>query len=97
MPRTTEGNDTDSRTDDLKQAAAQAGRNVRQAGEHVKEAATQKYNEIKDQASIYYNEGRERAAEFEKSLESYVQEKPLKSVLIAAGIGLVLGMVWKRR
>jgi ElaB/YqjD/DUF883 family membrane-anchored ribosome-binding protein len=29
-------------------------------------------------------------------LEDYVREKPLRSLLIAAGVGMLLGILWKR-
>ena len=35
-------------------------------------------------------------AEWEESLENYVHEKPLQAVLIAAGVGVLLGLLWKR-
>jgi len=41
-------------------------------------------------------EGRERAQEWEQSIETYVQEKPIQSILIAAGVGILLGILWKR-
>jgi ElaB/YqjD/DUF883 family membrane-anchored ribosome-binding protein len=34
--------------------------------------------------------------EMEQSLEAYVQEKPIQALLMAAGAGLLLGMLWKR-
>jgi ElaB/YqjD/DUF883 family membrane-anchored ribosome-binding protein len=33
----------------------------------------------------------------ERSFAQYVREQPLKSILIAAGVGLVLGRFWLRR
>jgi ElaB/YqjD/DUF883 family membrane-anchored ribosome-binding protein len=33
----------------------------------------------------------------ERSVAQYVQEQPLTSLLIAAGVGLVLGRFWMRR
>jgi ElaB/YqjD/DUF883 family membrane-anchored ribosome-binding protein len=40
--------------------------------------------------------GRQRAQEWEKGLEDYVHEKPLQAILIAAGVGMLLGVLWKR-
>jgi ElaB/YqjD/DUF883 family membrane-anchored ribosome-binding protein len=34
--------------------------------------------------------------EMEQSLEQYVQEKPIQALLMAAGVGLLLGILWKR-
>ena len=52
--------------------------------------------QLRDQANEYYETGRERAREWEQGLEQYVQEKPLQAVLIAAGVGVLLGLLWKR-
>jgi ElaB/YqjD/DUF883 family membrane-anchored ribosome-binding protein len=35
--------------------------------------------------------------DFERTLEQRIREKPLHSVAIAAGVGLLLGMLWIRR
>ena len=59
-------------------------------------ALKRKYEELRDQASEYYEQGRRRAMEMEQGLEQYVQEKPIQALLIAAGVGMLLGMLWKR-
>ena len=51
---------------------------------------------MRDSATEYYEQGRQRAMEMEQSLEAYVQEKPIQALLMAAGAGLLLGMLWKR-
>ena len=51
---------------------------------------------VQRQAKGYYSQGREAAQQFEQSLEGYVQEKPIQALLIAAGVGLLLGVLWKR-
>lgn len=38
-----------------------------------------------------------KATEFEDQIEIYIREKPLKSVLIAAGVGALLGFLISRR
>jgi ElaB/YqjD/DUF883 family membrane-anchored ribosome-binding protein len=81
---------------DLKETAAQVGENLRNLGGQVREQATQQYEQLRDQASDYYEQGRQRAMEVEQSLEQYVHEKPIQSLLIAAGVGMLLGILWKR-
>jgi ElaB/YqjD/DUF883 family membrane-anchored ribosome-binding protein len=49
-----------------------------------------------DLAQSSYEESRQRAYELEKALEAYIREKPVKSLLIAAGAGMLLGLLWKR-
>ncbi len=82
--------------DQLKDKAAKVSENIRDVGGQVREAATQKYGEVKDQATQYYNQGRDAAEQWEQNLETYVQDKPLQAVMIAAGVGLLLGLLWKR-
>jgi ElaB/YqjD/DUF883 family membrane-anchored ribosome-binding protein len=76
--------------------AQQVGENLRDLGGQVRDAAREKYSQLSDQAQQYYEQGRQMAHEWEEGLESYIQEKPLQSVLIAAGIGVLLGLLWKR-
>ena len=41
-------------------------------------------------------DGKQKMHELEENLARRVQESPMKSVLIAAGVGLVLGFLWRR-
>ena len=63
----------------------------------ARDAARQAVGQVKERASEYYSQGRERATEFGHKVEDMVREQPMKSVLIAAGAGLVLGMLLRRR
>jgi ElaB/YqjD/DUF883 family membrane-anchored ribosome-binding protein len=78
------------------QAAAQVGQNLRDMGTQARDMASERYNQLRDQAQNYYDQGRQRATEWEQGVESYVKEKPLQAVLIAAGVGVLLGLLWKR-
>lgn len=80
----------------LGQAAQHVGEDLRELGGQVREAAREKYEQMSEQARAYYDEGRRAAQEWEKGFESFVQEKPVQAVLIAAGVGLLLGLLWKR-
>ena len=80
----------------LGQAAQQVGQNLRDLGGQVRDVATERYEQLRTQATDYYQQGRERAQEWEENLETYIQEKPLQAVLIAAGVGVLLGLLWKR-
>lgn len=44
-----------------------------------------------------YRKGKEKAIEAEESFESYVRTHPVKSVLVASGVGLALGFLLGRR
>jgi ElaB/YqjD/DUF883 family membrane-anchored ribosome-binding protein len=81
----------------LRESAAEVKENLRDIGTQVRDKAGEQYEQMRDQASQYYEEGRRRAMEMEQTLEQYVQEKPIQSLLIAAGVGMLIGMIWKRR
>ena len=83
-------------TDQLKDKAGEVATNLRDMGTQVRDAATQQYQSALDTAQEYYQDGRERAMEWQGQLEEYVREQPVKALAIAAGIGVVLGIIWKR-
>lgn len=63
----------------------------------AREMANEKVEQVREGAAGYVKEGREKARNIEHSIEQYIREEPIKSVLIAAGVGLVLGRFWMRR
>jgi ElaB/YqjD/DUF883 family membrane-anchored ribosome-binding protein len=80
----------------IRDTASQVQQNLRDMGTQVRDAATEQYNNLRGQATEYFEEGRMRAQEWEQSIEQYVHEKPIQSILIAAGVGMLLGILWKR-
>jgi ElaB/YqjD/DUF883 family membrane-anchored ribosome-binding protein len=80
----------------LKETAGQVASNLRDVGSQVREAAAQQYQQVRDSAQEYYEQGREKAMEWQHQVEDYVREQPIKSILIAAGVGALLGILWKR-
>jgi ElaB/YqjD/DUF883 family membrane-anchored ribosome-binding protein len=83
-------------TDQLKDKASDVANSLRDMGSQVRDVATQQYQSAVDTAQEYYQEGREKAMEWQGQLEDYVREQPVKALAIAAGIGVVLGILWKR-
>ncbi|HEX6882432.1 MAG TPA: hypothetical protein VF530_03565 [Planctomycetota bacterium] len=57
----------------------------------------EKLDNFGDNARDVYAKGRERVDVMSNDLGSYVQRQPVRSLLIAAGVGLVLGAVLIRR
>jgi ElaB/YqjD/DUF883 family membrane-anchored ribosome-binding protein len=49
-----------------------------------------------DTASDYSQQGRQQLEAVENTLENSIRAKPLQSVLIAAGIGMFLGLLLKK-
>ena len=81
---------------DIRNRAADVGDNVREMAGSAKEMARDTINRVRDTATDAYREGKERAARWQDDLESTIRDKPLTSILIAAGIGVVLGFLWRR-
>ena len=54
-------------------------------------------SDIEKSASECCSELREQAADLCSSVEDYVRHEPMKSVVIAAGLGLVAGLLLSRR
>ena len=84
---------------DLLQEAARDKKN------ELKNLIMDKYPELKDtffegqmqdNASACYGRGRDKVHYTERSVDQFIREQPLKSVLIAAGVGLLLGRFWMR-
>jgi ElaB/YqjD/DUF883 family membrane-anchored ribosome-binding protein len=65
---------------------------VQEVSTHVSETARQ----VGETASQYYDRGREQFEDAAQALEENIRAKPLQSVLLATGIGLLLGLLWKR-
>jgi len=96
MSRVSDASEAKAARQQLRESAASVQENLRDMGGQVRDAAAEKYHQLKEQAGQYYEEGRQRAIEWERGLENYVQERPIKSLLIAAGVGMLIGILWKR-
>lgn len=82
--------------DKMREMGSQARQAATQKYEELRNAATEKYEQFRDTAKEYYEHGRERATEWEHGIEDYVREKPVQALLMAAGVGVILGLLWKR-
>jgi ElaB/YqjD/DUF883 family membrane-anchored ribosome-binding protein len=78
--------------DHLKASKAHA----RAAATEIRGAAAEVAREIKERAGVLAGEWKEKAKHLHKEVEEYVREHPTKSVLVAVGIGFVLGLVFRR-
>lgn len=83
-----------SQMDNPQQAQESGG--IREKTEQIRHAAQEQVEHLRQNAGEYYQQGREKAVEWGEELENYVREQPIKSVLIAAGVGMVLGFLWRR-
>jgi ElaB/YqjD/DUF883 family membrane-anchored ribosome-binding protein len=91
------GKPSPSATDQLRSQAGTVKEDLGELGRLAKDATKEKLGVAREAAADYYEKGRVKAGELETQLTDYVRAKPLKSVLIAAGIGALLGILASRR
>jgi ElaB/YqjD/DUF883 family membrane-anchored ribosome-binding protein len=69
---------------------------AQEKGSQIKEGAQEAMQQVGQSASQLADRGRTTMNQLEEGLEDKIRSKPLQSVLIAAGAGLLLGLLWKR-
>lgn len=83
--------------DMLREKVFETRENIADMGHLAKETVQDKFHELKDRASDRYDEGKKKLHELEDSFVHRIRESPMKSVLIAAVVGLALGVFCRRR
>ena len=81
----------------LGKQAKEVKKDLEEMGGTVRDAAQEKLGEVGEKAAEYYEQGRDKVHGIACACEQFLGERPLRSVLIAAGIGWLLGRFWKRR
>jgi ElaB/YqjD/DUF883 family membrane-anchored ribosome-binding protein len=66
-------------------------------GRTVRDATQDKFEQVSDKASEYYEQGLDKVQDAACACKQFVSDRPLSSILIAVGIGWLLGRFWKRR
>jgi ElaB/YqjD/DUF883 family membrane-anchored ribosome-binding protein len=67
-----------------------------ETGKEIRDQAQELIAQGKEVAADYYEEGRNQVLAWQQQLEHQVREKPLQSLLIAAGVGLLFGLLRRR-
>src|SRR5215468_4481582 len=84
----------------VQERAQEMGAQVRdwaqEKGNQIKEGAQEAVQQVGTSVSQLADKSRETMDQLEEGLEDRIRSKPLQSVLIAAGVGMLLGLVWKR-
>jgi ElaB/YqjD/DUF883 family membrane-anchored ribosome-binding protein len=69
-------------------------KDLQEMGDIARDATQEKLGELRENASGYYQQGQDKVQGVVSAVEQSIVQQPLKSVLIAVGIGLVLGRLW---
>jgi len=84
----------------VQERAQEIGTQVRDwaqdVGGQLKEGAQEAMHQAEASASQLSAQGREAVGQLEKTLEDYIRAKPLQSLMIAAGVGMVIGLLWRK-
>lgn len=81
------------------QAAEKAERgvkDVRKAAKDFGSAAGAMANEYRGRAEEVLDDARHRVRSFQNDSKQYVRENPTKAIFTALGLGLVLGLIFRR-
>ena len=65
-------------------------------GKEMRDQAQELIAQGKEVAADYYEESRNQVLAWQQQLENQVREKPLQSLLVAAGVGLLFGLLRRR-
>jgi ElaB/YqjD/DUF883 family membrane-anchored ribosome-binding protein len=83
--------------DRLGAAAQDVSKDLNEMSGIVGDAVKEMLDQVRENATEYYQQGRNSVHGTASTVEQYVRERPVKSLLIAAGIGLLFGRFWMRR
>ncbi len=83
--------------EELREAAAQKATELKDAalqkGQEIRDAATEKADHLKDIARDGLGVTSEKMEDLKSEGEAYVRANPAKSVLIALGLGFIIGRI----
>ena len=84
-------------SDKLGEQAKELTEDLEKMGGTVRDAAQEKLGQVGERASEYCGQGRDKVHGVACACEQFLRQRPLTSVLLAAGVGWLLGRFWKRR
>jgi ElaB/YqjD/DUF883 family membrane-anchored ribosome-binding protein len=70
---------------------------VKEQASELRDTASRTAEDLRARAGDLRDEGMQQMRRMETTLEQRIRDKPLQSVAIAAGAGILLGILWIRR
>lgn len=95
-PTTRRSRTSRSATARLRQQAQEVTKDLQKMGTTAGDALQENLGQMRGNASEYYEHGRDGVHRVEQTFEQFIRDRPIKSILIAAGVGLFLGRFWMR-
>ena len=84
-------------TDQLGKQAREVTEDLQEMGRGCKGRCPGEAGQVGEKAAEYCEQAQDKVHGIACLCEQYVRERPLRSVLMAAGIGWLLGRFWKGR
>ncbi|NNE93123.1 MAG: DUF883 family protein [Verrucomicrobiales bacterium] len=85
------------KAEELKAVAQEKGSQIKDAAvektQHFRDVATEKAEHLRGAAEQHLGDAKIRVDELREEGEKYVRENPAKSVLIALGLGFIIGRI----
>ena len=78
-------------SDQLGKQAKEVTEDLRAMGETVRDAAQEKLRQVGEKTSECCEQGRDKVHGVACACEQFLRQRPITSVLLAAGVGLLLG------
>ena len=90
--------ETPCKMDDACIKAAAAVEDLKEAASEITEVAKEKLDQLRQRAATSCGVGCEKIQRIERGVEDCIRQNPLWSVLCAAGIGVLVGVLarWRR-
>jgi ElaB/YqjD/DUF883 family membrane-anchored ribosome-binding protein len=90
-----------AQTGAVRDEVRELGRVTREAAQEkldaARRAAEEAYQQGRKKAGDLYDQSKRKAGDVEDQVVEYIRDKPLKSLVIAAGVGMLLGIILSRR
>ena len=86
-----------SASDRIRDQARVVTKDVQELGGIVRDVAQEKFGELREGAADCYQQARVKARRAEDTVGEFIGRRPITSVLLGLGLGLLFGRFWMRR
>ena len=82
---------------DFRNKAGELGEDFSEMATMAADAGRDQIGKLSNAVTKNYNDAKDHLGKWEDSMEAYVRKHPMKSLLMAAGAGAVLCVLWRHR
>jgi hypothetical protein len=86
-----------SASDRIREQSRVVTKDVQELGGIVRDVAQEKLGELREGAAEYYGQARGKVRQTENAVRDFIGRRPITSVLLGVGFGLLFGRFWMRR